>query len=75
MNDNNGSAPRPATERAEELLDALGARLGRFVASARPRVQMLAALAREEAEDIWAEAQHLRAQRRQGSSSGKATDD
>jgi hypothetical protein len=70
--DSNG---RPATERAEELLDRLGERVGRIVARTKPRVQMLAALAREEAEDIWAEAQHLRAQRGQASSEGKSGDD
>jgi hypothetical protein len=70
--DTNG---RPATERAEELLDRLGEGVGRVVARAKPRVLMLAALAREEAEDIWAEAQHMRAQRRQASSESKSRHD
>jgi hypothetical protein len=65
MSDDRGRANgRSATDRAEEMLDRLGTTVGRMVARARPRVLMLAALAREEAEDIWAEAQHLRAQRR-----------
>lgn len=41
------------TERAEELLEDWGKRVGRFLASA-------AARAREEAEDIWAEAQSIK---------------
>ncbi|HEU4563838.1 MAG TPA: hypothetical protein VFS05_04275 [Gemmatimonadaceae bacterium] len=53
-----------ATERAEEILDGLGVRIGEFISGARPRLQRLAALAREEAEDIWAEAQQLRAAER-----------
>lgn len=51
---------RPATERAEETLDKAGERLGVFAAAMSHRVRKAAALAREEAEDIWAEAQSLR---------------
>lgn len=51
---------RPATERAEELLDRVGTGLGQVASLAGPRIRRLAALAREEAEDIWAEAQHIR---------------
>jgi hypothetical protein len=60
----NSGAPRPATERAEEMLDAFGQRVGLYMAALAPRIRRLAALAREEAEDIWAEAQHLRNQAR-----------
>ncbi|HLI69214.1 MAG TPA: hypothetical protein VKV19_05600 [Ktedonobacteraceae bacterium] len=42
--------PRPATERAEELLDRAGRRLGLFIASAGQRVQRTAAITREKAE-------------------------
>lgn len=41
---------RPATERAEELLDRAGRRLGNFIASAGQRVQRTAAMTREKAE-------------------------
>jgi hypothetical protein len=49
-----------ATERAEELLDGVGTRLALFTALSGPRIRRFVALAREEAEDIWAEAQHIR---------------
>lgn len=51
---------RPATERAEETLDQIGERLGAFAALVGHRLRKAAALAREEAEDILAEAQSLR---------------
>ena len=51
---------RPATERAEETLDRVGERLGVFAATVGHRLRKAAALAREEAEDILAEAQSLR---------------
>ncbi len=51
---------RPATVRAEETLDQVGERLGAFAATVGHRVRKATALAREEAEDIWAEAQSLR---------------
>jgi phosphohistidine phosphatase SixA len=44
---------RSEAQRAEELLEEWGGRVGSFLASA-------AARAREEAEDIWAEAQSVR---------------
>jgi len=53
----------PATARAEELVDVLGQRAGRFAAEAGRNLTRLAARAREEAEDILAEAQHLRGKR------------
>lgn len=51
---------RPATDRAEETLDQAGERLGIFAAEVSHRLRRAVALAREEAEDIWAEAQSLR---------------
>jgi F0F1-type ATP synthase membrane subunit b/b' len=44
---------QPERDRAEQTLEEWGRRVGRFFASAGAR-------AREEAEDIWAEAQSLR---------------
>lgn len=55
---------RPAMERAEELVDRLGQRAGAFASLAGLRIRKLAARAREEAEDVWAEAQSVR-QRKQ----------
>lgn len=51
---------RPPMERAEELVDLAGERVGAFVATLGQRAQVFVARAREEAEDIWAEAQALR---------------
>ncbi len=51
---------RPATERAEETLDQVGERLGVFAAAVGHRLRKAAALAREEAEDILADARSLR---------------
>ena len=56
--------PEPAEERAEALLDALGQRVGALSAYAVFVLRKYAARAREEAEDIWAEAQHLRREHR-----------
>ena len=55
-----GGATRSPTERAEELVDRLGGRLGLFAGLATQRMRLLAARAREEAEDLWAEAQSIR---------------
>lgn len=52
-----GQVERPATERAEEMLDRVGEQLGRWTAQATTQARRFAARAREEAEDIWAEAQ------------------
>jgi hypothetical protein len=49
-----------AQERAEKLVDAMGQRPGRFAAFVRLQVRKAAARAREEAEDVWAEAQNIR---------------
>ncbi len=51
---------RPATERAEELADRMGQRLGYVTTLIGLRIRKTAARAREEAEDMWAEAQSIR---------------
>jgi hypothetical protein len=51
---------RPSVERAEEMVDHLGQRVGQMGAEAGQRLLRLAARTREEAEDIWAEAQSIR---------------
>jgi hypothetical protein len=55
-----GQPQRPSKERAEEMLDRAGEQVGRFAATVSHRLRKLAAHAREEAEDIWAEAQSKR---------------
>lgn len=57
-----GGPSRPAAERAEEFVARVAPQAGRFVALAGLRILKVAALAREEAEDIWAEAQSIRSQ-------------
>ena len=52
-----------AMERAEDLVDHLGQRLGHFFALAGFQIQKAAARIREEGEDIWAEAQNIRQER------------
>ncbi len=51
---------RPAEERAEELVDHAGQTLARWAGLAALRLLKAAALAREAAEDVWAEAQSIR---------------
>ena len=51
---------RPATDRAEASLDRAGEQIGLFAAALSQRVRRSAALVREEAEDVLAEAQSLR---------------
>ena len=51
---------RPVTERAEELADRMGQRLGHVTMLVGLRVRKTAARGREEAEDMWAEAQSIR---------------
>ncbi|HEX6779251.1 MAG TPA: hypothetical protein VF099_13670 [Ktedonobacterales bacterium] len=46
--------------RAEILVDQWGERVGKFLSSAGYQLRKAAARAREEAEDIWAEAQAIR---------------
>ena len=53
-----------ANARAEELVDKLGERLGYFATVVTQRVEWAVARAREEAEDIWAEAQEIRRNKR-----------
>jgi hypothetical protein len=55
-----GTTGGSATERAETLLGGMGARLDLMVELAGPRLRRFVALTREEAEDMWAEAQHIR---------------
>jgi pyruvate/2-oxoglutarate dehydrogenase complex dihydrolipoamide acyltransferase (E2) component len=57
---------RPATERAEELVDRATRGASYLASLAAMRLMRGASLAREEAEDIWAEAQSLRYHQRQG---------
>jgi hypothetical protein len=51
-------------QRAEELADRLGEQVGHYVSAFGHSVLRWAARAREEAEDIWAEAQDLRERQR-----------
>lgn len=53
-----------AAQRAEALLDGVSDRIGELAAVTGPSIQKFAALAREEVEDIWAEAQHIRRSKR-----------
>jgi hypothetical protein len=53
-------APGPTMQRAEELVDRLADRLSHYAGVVGHKLAWLAARAREEAEDIWAEAQALR---------------
>jgi hypothetical protein len=52
-----------AMERAEDLVDRLGQRLGHFTALAGFQIQKATARMREEVEDMWAEAQNIRQER------------
>jgi pyruvate/2-oxoglutarate dehydrogenase complex dihydrolipoamide acyltransferase (E2) component len=61
--DRNGGSDRPATERAEELVDRLLQEAGHLLSVAAVNLLKGASLAREEAEDIWAEAQNLHRER------------
>ena len=58
--DQDARSRRPATERAEELVDRVGESVGNFAALAGWRMLKVAAFVREEAEDVWAEAQSVR---------------
>lgn len=55
-----GAAQRPATERAAETVDLAGERIGRLAADLGHRLQVVVARAREEVDDIVAEAQSRR---------------
>ena len=56
----NGQSQRTSAERAEVLVDRMGEQLGHFLSMAGHRLRKATARAREEAEDIWAEAQAIR---------------
>ena len=58
--DQGARSRRPATERAEELVDRVGESVGHLASLAGWRMLKVAAFVREEAEDVWAEAQSVR---------------
>ena len=72
--DRNGGSDRPATERAEELVDRFLQEAGHLLSVAAVNLLKGASLAREEAEDIWAEAQNLRRER-QNAEPGRSSRD
>jgi pyruvate/2-oxoglutarate dehydrogenase complex dihydrolipoamide acyltransferase (E2) component len=72
--DRNGESNRPATERAEELVDRLLQEAGQLLSVAALNLLKGASLAREEAEDIWAEAQNLRRERQNAEPEGPGRD-
>ncbi len=51
---------KPVTRKAEEKLDDLAQRLSSLTATLKLNVQRTAARVREDAEDLWAEAQNIR---------------
>jgi hypothetical protein len=53
---------RVATEKAEELVDRIGQRFADFASLATLQILRASVRVREEAEDMWAEAQHIRQQ-------------
>lgn len=53
-----------ATQRAEEIVDRVGGRLGAVAAMTSLQIQKALARVREEAEDIWADAESIRDQNR-----------
>jgi hypothetical protein len=57
-------ARRQTVQRAEEMVDRLGEQVGQYVSAFGHNILKWAARAREEAEDIWAEAQAIREQQR-----------
>jgi hypothetical protein len=56
----NGVNGRSSTERAEEIVDRVAERVSQLTSEWGRKLLRLAARAREEAEDIWAEAQSIR---------------
>ncbi len=58
-------AREASMERADELVRLMEFRLARFALSMNHTIQKTTARVREEAEDMWAEAQHIRYQNRQ----------
>lgn len=61
-----GTTGRSATDRAEAILDGAGERISQMASVAGPGLRRFVALAREEAEDIWADAQEIRRSNRRG---------
>lgn len=57
-------ARQQAMQRAEELVDHLGEQVGQYVSALGHNILKWTARAREEAEDIWAEAQAIRERQR-----------
>ncbi len=58
--DQDDRSGRVATARAEELVDRMGESVGHLASLAGWRILRAAAFVREEAEDVWAEAQSVR---------------
>jgi hypothetical protein len=58
-----GGIPQTEMQRAERVVDDMGQRLGHFASNVGLQVRKMAAYAREGAEDILAEAQHIRSAR------------
>ncbi|HEY7330325.1 MAG TPA: hypothetical protein VH592_21985 [Gemmataceae bacterium] len=57
-------AREEAMRRAEEMVDRIGEQVGHYVSVLGHNILKWAARAREEAEDIWAEAQAIREKQR-----------
>jgi len=55
-------ARRQATAKAEQMVDQMGQRISQYTTTAGLQLQRVVARAREEAEDMWAEAQNIRRQ-------------
>jgi hypothetical protein len=70
--DQGQGSKRSATERADEILNRAGWTAGLFASMIGMRLARIAAFAREEAEDMWAEAQNMR--RQNGEDVGTATE-
>ncbi|HZS79149.1 MAG TPA: hypothetical protein VFA41_21235 [Ktedonobacteraceae bacterium] len=60
-----GDTSEVASQKAEVIVDRLGQRLSLFAAQTSYQIQKAVARAREEVEDIWAEAENLHAQKSQ----------
>jgi hypothetical protein len=67
-----GGLPQAEMQRAEGLVDDIGQRLALLTSTVGLQIRKMAAYAREGAEDIWVEAQHMRpARSRRVSPTGK----
>lgn len=60
----NTAGKQDAQQRAEEMVDRIGEQVGHYVSVFGHNVLKWVARAREEAEDIWAEAQAIRERQR-----------